>query len=70
MYAFTPNFNNVILQKSSAVTIHHSDISLVSCIVAIHLEVQLQWAMIRSDSGSTTLCFMCLGDVNGYIFCT
>ena len=35
--------------------------------VEIHLEAQFQRAMIRNDSGSTTLCFMCRGDVNGYI---
>uniref|UniRef100_A0ACD6A6Y6 Uncharacterized protein n=1 Tax=Avena sativa TaxID=4498 RepID=A0ACD6A6Y6_AVESA len=54
-------------EKSSVVTIHHSDILLERCIAAIHLEVQLQWVMIRSGSVSTTLCFMCLGDANGIL---
>ena len=70
IYALTPNFSYLIMQKLSHVTIHHSDILLERCIVAIHLEVLLQWVMIRSDSGSTTPCFMCLGDVNGYTICT
>ncbi|KAL5648725.1 hypothetical protein ACJX0J_039534, partial [Zea mays] len=51
----------------SALTNHHSDTFLGNYMVAIHWEAQLQWAMRRSGSGCTTLCFMSHGDVNGEI---
>jgi hypothetical protein len=56
----------MLLQKSSALIIHHSDTSLANYMVAMHLEAQFQWVMRKSDSGSTTQCFMSHGDASGY----
>lgn len=60
------SINHLLLQNLSALTNHHLDTFLGNYMVAIHWEAQLQWAMRRSGSGCTTLCFMSHGDVNGY----
>jgi hypothetical protein len=67
LHAYLHMFSTItLLQKSSALTIHHLDISLENYMVAMHLEAQSPWVMRRSDSGCTTQCFMSLGDVSGY----